>query len=105
MNQNFQYKSVHEGKKPFNFTLCVETAITRRQNHMCDTTKIVKKKISIFCRSGLLVIIIITAMCTTQAYLQGQSLENDNDSQTFLSSFCGLEAVSLLLLLQCILLP
>ena len=43
MNQNFQYESVHEGKKPFNFTLCVETAITRRQNHMRDTTKIVKK--------------------------------------------------------------
>ena len=43
MNQNFQYESVHEGKKPFNFTLCVETAITRRKNHMCDTTKIVRK--------------------------------------------------------------
>ena len=27
----FQYESVHEGKKLFNFTLCVETAITRRQ--------------------------------------------------------------------------
>ena len=39
----FQYESVHKGKKPFNFTLCVENAITRRQNHMCDTTKIVKK--------------------------------------------------------------
>ena len=38
-----QYESVHEGNKPFNFTLCVETAITRRQNHMWDTTKIVKK--------------------------------------------------------------
>ena len=34
----FQYESVHEGKN-----LCVETAITRRQNRMCDTTKIFKK--------------------------------------------------------------
>ena len=39
----FQYESVHEGKKLINFTLCVETAITRRQNRMCDTTKIFKK--------------------------------------------------------------
>ena len=39
----FQYESVHEGKKLINFTLYVETAITRRQNHMCDTTKIVRK--------------------------------------------------------------
>ena len=39
----FQYESVHEGKKPFNFTLCVETAITRRQNRMCDTLMIFKK--------------------------------------------------------------
>ena len=44
----FQYESVHEGKKPFNFTLCVETAITRRQNCMCDTTNISTLIILIF---------------------------------------------------------
>ena len=41
MNYQYDVALVHEGKKPFDCTLCVETVITRRKIHTYDSSKII----------------------------------------------------------------